>query len=203
MPVGITRAKHRLDGVLPAWRPLGIAPLAAVAVGLLVIVLGISSGTTFALWVGTAPVNASTVATGNSGITVNGQTSYVVSALDPSRLGPGTSVAAPVTVANSGSVPLSAFVSQGVVNSQTNLMANELTLRVVSVANSAACITSVTGGVSGRIPGFTSATTPISLATGGSQVVCLVLTLDLDAPATVQGGTTSFTLTLTGTQVAP
>lgn len=164
-------------------------------------VLAIGGAGSFAFWSGEARADGGTISTATTGLTVNGVEHAAIAALYASRLGPGTSVATAITVANTGSIPLTVAVTNSAVTAQTNALAAELMVRLTPVASAGQCAPALTGP-SGRIAGYTTAPSA-ALAAGASAMYCLELALDLDAPATVQGGTTSFTLTLTGTQVAP
>ncbi len=201
---GSASAKHRLAHRHSAMRPGVPSPRLWMITAALLAVIGLALGGagTFALWAGNSTANAGTITAGSTGLTLNGVQSATLTDLNAGRLGPGTSIVAPVTATNTGTTPMTIAVTNSVVTSQTNALAAELTVTVVQVATTAACVPSVTGGTSGRIAGFTTASSS-ALAAGASMVFCLKLTLDLDAPATVQGGTTAFTLTATGTQVAP
>lgn len=163
--------------------------------------LAIGGAGSFALWSGEARADGGTISSATTGLTVNGVQNAVIAGLDASKLGPGMAVVSAVTVANTGAIPLTLAVTSSAVTAQTNALAGELTVRLTPVATTAACTSGLTGP-SGRIVGFT---TPASaaLAPGSSAIYCLELALDLDAPPSTQGGTTSFSLTYTGTQVAP
>lgn len=177
---------------------------AALAAGALAIaaVAGLQAGGTFALWSATAPVTAATITSGTTGLTVNGQAAATLIGLDATKLGPGSAVATSMTLANTGTTPLSVAASNGVVTADTKGLAAELTVRLVALPP-ASCSPSASGGVVGRIAGFSSAAAPVTLAAGATATVCLVVALDADAPAAAQGGATSFRLTFTGAQVAP
>lgn len=204
MPGVTSTSRHRTEPRAPR---RGITPrpllLGSGAVATVVVLMLFGAGGTFALWNDRAEVNAATITAGTSGVTVNGQQDYAIEGLGTSLLGPGASVATPVTVANTGATALSVTVSQGSVTAQTRAMADELTITLTPVANSASCTTGLAGGASGRIAGFTTSVSPLSLPVGGSVVLCLQLALDKDAPASTQGGTASFRLTLDAAQVAP
>lgn len=177
---------------------------AALAAGGLAIaaVTGMQAGGTFALWSAIAPVKATTITSGTAGLTVNGQAAATLTGLDSTKLGPGGAVASSMTLANTGTTPLTVSVSNGVVTADTKGLAVELTVRLVGLPP-ASCSPAAPGGVAGRIAGFTSSGAPLFIPPGATATVCLVVALDADAPATVQGGATSFRLTFTGTQVAP
>ena len=165
-------------------------------------VLGVQAGGTFALWSSVKAVPASTITSGTTGLTVNGQSTATLTGLDTTKLGPGAAVATTITLANTGTTILTVAASQGVVLADSQGLAAELTVRTVAVPP-AQCGPSTTGGVVGRIPGFQSSAAPVVITPGSSATVCLVVALDSDAPSSAQGGTTTFRVTFTGKQVGP
>lgn len=168
------------------------------------VVLGVvGTGGTYALWGGNVQVDAPAITAGTTGLTINGEQSHSLGGLNARLLGPGDSVATAITVANTGSTAVNMTVSQSVVTAQTKALAGKLMLRLTPVASTADCVVGLAGGTSGRIAGFTTTATPVSLAVGAAQAFCLQLTLDTDAPGSMQGGTASFTLTVDAEQKAP
>lgn len=77
----------------------------------------------------------------------------------------------------------------------------ELTLHLAMVSSAAKCAPGLTG-TSGRLATFDTGTGSLTLPAGVSGIACLEMGLDADAPQTVAGATTDFTLTVTGTQVS-
>jgi hypothetical protein len=169
------------------------AVIAGFSVGL------IATGVTYALWNSAANVNASSVSSGTFGLTINGGSSYVIPGLNVTSLGPGQSVVAPFTVANTGSTKLAVSVTSATVGIQSNSLASWLQLTLTA---SSTCTVGLTGGTTGDLVGFTTTAYP-TIAVGGSQQFCLQVTVNPAAPSTAQGGNATFTLALTGTQVRP
>lgn len=169
------------------------AAIAGLSVGLL------ATGVTYALWNNAANVNASSISSGTFGLTINGGSSYVIPGLNVTSLGPGQSVVAPFTVANTGSTKLAVAVTSATIGIQTNSLANSLRLTLTA---SSTCTVGLTGGSTGNLVGFTTTAFP-TIPVGGSQTFCLQVTVDPAAPSTAQGGNATFTLALTGTQVRP
>jgi hypothetical protein len=173
------------------------ALLGSAALLVLVVVLALTgTGTTYAMWNGQTAVNASTVSSASTGLTVNGSANYTIPSLDFAKLTPGQSVLVPVTLANTGTVKLSTAVTSVVISADSKSLSSELTLRATQ---SSTCTASTVAGT--HLASFTTTATPISMAVGASVPICLEIKMDVDAPVTVAGGSTTFTLNLTATQV--
>jgi hypothetical protein len=163
----------------------------------LVVVLALTgAGTTYAMWNGQTTVNASSVSSGTTSLTINGSTNYTIPALGLAQLSPGQSVLIPITLANAGSTPLTAVVTSVTISADTKSLSSDLTLRATQ---SSSCTASTVAGT--RLASFTTTATPISMAVGSSVPICLELKVDVDAPQTVSGGSTTFAINLTATQV--
>jgi hypothetical protein len=159
--------------------------------------LGISAGgSTLALWNQTKSINAASLSTGSTGITINGVTNYTVPGLTTTQLLPGLSAVSPqvLTIVNSGSTPLSIVVGTPVYSNPASLLAQNGNL-IVGLFQSANCAQTVDGS------GTALMTAPIVLAVGASFTACLQMTLNTNAPSTVQGLSATFTIPLVGTQV--
>ena len=165
---------------------------------LAIILALVGTGTSYALWNGTSVVDASTVTSGSTGLTVNGVTSYSIPGMDTIKIGPGQSVVAPLTLVNTGTIPLSTTISGTTVTSQTNALADELTITVTA---SATCTTGLVGGTTARMAEFATSATPVVMEAGSTLQLCLVVTMDADAPVSVQGGTATFTMYFDAAQV--
>lgn len=176
--------------------PVALALVVAVATAL----LGV--GGTYALWNGTASTAATTVKSATATITVG-----TLSTMNTTVLGPGTGVTGTFAVKNTGSIPLSmrvATTSTKVVsatNASSAAVLGKLTLRLTNVSSAAAC-TAGLSGASGRLAAFDTGSSSFTLQPGASSVGCVELVLDADAPQSVSGAVTDFTLTVTGTQVS-
>lgn len=158
---------------------------------------------TYALWNGAATVNGSTISTGSIGVTVNGAASYSIVGLDATKLAPGRSVVTTVTIANTGTTPISATLSSVAIGSNMNNLATYLTLIASPIAITGACAIGLAGGTSAPLSTFTTASYPYLMGVGSSQVVCLELKLSSAAPQSVQGGATTFTINIAADQRRP
>jgi len=165
------------------------------------VLLSTGGAGTFALWSGNAVAQGVTISSGTAGLTINGASSAAIADMDASTLGPGTSVRSVLTLENTGSTPLAIAVTASAVTAQTGGLADELTVRLTAVDSVSACAPGL-AGESGRISTFTTAPSG-ELAAEASELFCLEIALDLDAPPSSQGGTASFSLTFTGAQVVP
>lgn len=191
-----TTGRHRAvrrHGWIP---PVALALVVAVATAL----LGV--GGTYALWNGTASTAATTVKSATATITVG-----TLSTMNTTVLGPGTGVTGTFAVKNTGSIPLSMRVVTtstkvaSATNASSAAVLGELTLRLTNVSSAAAC-TAGLSGASGRLAAFDTGSSSFTLQPGASSVGCVELVLDADAPQSVSGAVTDFTLTVTGTQVS-
>lgn len=157
----------------------------------------VGTGTTYALWNGETAVNASTVTSGSTSLSINGATDYAIP-LDLTKIGPGQSVWTPLTVLNTGTTPLSAAVSSATIIAQTNGLADNL---AITLTPAATCVGNLGGGVTAPLASFTTAATPYLMAAGSTVQLCLEVTMNANAPATVQGGAANFSLTFDAVQV--
>jgi hypothetical protein len=156
----------------------------------------------YALWNGKTVVDGKTLGTGSIALTVNTVTGYTLN-LPTTRLTPGRSVLATATVTNAGSVPVSASVSSTDILTNTNGLAASLSLTVTPVSSAGACAAGLGGGTTGALASFTTTSAPYAMPPGAGQIVCFELRLDSAAPASVQGGATSFRLNLIAKQTRP
>lgn len=170
---------------------------AGIFVGAILLAL-LGAGSSYALWNTSTVISASTVSSGSTGLAINGSSSYTIAALDTTKLGPGQSVVVPLTVANTGSTPLNAFVAGTIVNAQTNSLASYLT---IVLTQSATCTPGLTGGTSLRMAGFNTAASPYPVPAGVTIPVCLEVRMDSTAPASVMSSTATFTMSITADQV--
>ena len=155
--------------------------LAAFVTALLV--LG-TSGTTRARWSDSATITGTGLHTGRLDLTVDGQDALTgYAALDASTLVPGGSVAGVLTIGNAGSVPLDYAVSV----TGTNADGKGLAAAVVTTVTDADTTTGATCG--GAALG--AATT---LAAGGSDRICVEVSLPSTAPASLAGSASDLTV---------
>lgn len=159
-----------------------------------------ATGGSYALWSDATDAGASIVTAGSTGLTVNGANQYTLTGLDTSALAPGRSVftATPIVLENTGTTPLSVTVATTTVTDNVNALAAELTLRLTPAA---VCAPSLSGGITARVAGFTTASAPYSVQPGGTVGLCLEAILDADAPASTQNGNATFRMDFRGTQL--
>lgn len=167
--------------------------------GLLVVVVSIAllgAGGSYAAWNSSTPTNASSVTSGTTSLTVNGVSDYTFPSMNLAALGPGQSVFVPMTITNTGSTALSTIVSKTTIVSDSNGLSAELTAAITA---SSTCTASTMAGT--RLASYTTTASPITLAAGASLPICLDIKMDLDAPMSVAGGSTTFSMAITATQV--
>jgi hypothetical protein len=182
----------------PTRRPLRALLMSA---GLLVLVVAIallSAGGSYAAWNTSTTTNASAVTSGSTALTVNGSTSYTVPNLSLTALGPGQSVLVPITLKNVGTTPLNATVSKTTIVSDTQGLSAEL---AVVATTSSACTATASTVTGTRLATFTTTATPFTLQAQASLPICLEIKMDVDAPMTVAGGSTTFSMAITAVQV--
>lgn len=167
--------------------------------GLLVVVVAsalLGAGGSYAAWNSSTATNASSVTSGTTSLTVNGVTDYTFPSLNLAGLGPGQSVYVPLTIANTGTTPLSTVVSKTTIVTDVNGLSAELTAAITA---SSTCGATTMAGT--RLATYTTTASPITLAAGASLPICLDIKMDLDAPISVAGGSTTFSMAITATQV--
>jgi len=152
----------------------------------------VATGGTYALWNTKATVNASSVTSGSTAITINDAASFALPGLDSGALLPGRSVvSAPLTVKNTGSTPASVTLGTISITDPSGVLAPSLALYV---SQAATC--NVTPA--GTTPQSFSA--PIVLAVGASTQLCVEVRLADTAPAAVQGKSATFSVRLDALQ---
>ncbi|MEO6199892.1 MAG: hypothetical protein ABIX44_01885 [Cryobacterium sp.] len=156
----------------------------------------LTAGGTYAL------LNSS--ATAGSGATItSGTAALTVSPLGLSTtLYPGLTIYAPVTVTNSGQVPLSTRIAGLTAPTASTIFAQSLSVGVGVAASAAACQAgSVTSTWSGTFASNSPASIGPALPVGGSVILCVALTLPIGASSAAQGqSATSFGVRLDGDQ---
>lgn len=160
----------------------------AIAIGLL------GTGGTYALW-SDHRVVAGHVASGTAGLTINNVATHPISGLDFTKLLPGSSVgtSAPLTVKNTGAVPLTVTPGSATFGDPSGTLASQL---VVAIHQAATCSLTPVG-----TPATSSA--PFVLQPNATTTICVEVQLKSTAPANVQGNTATFSIPLNGVQVAP
>ena len=186
--------RHASRGVSVSRLIRRVGAAAGAAAAAVIIAVGAAGGT-YALWDGSARMDPGTISTGNTGLTINGVTSYPVVGLDTTSLYPGysTITATPLTVKNTGTTRLS--VTPGIVtfSDSSSALASQL---VVAVRNIATCTPTPFGSTPVSFTSFT-------LQPGQTTKVCVEVQLKSGAPSNVQGLSLGFTAPLNGIQVRP
>jgi predicted ribosomally synthesized peptide with SipW-like signal peptide len=177
-----SRARAALTGS----RPRAIASLG--------IVLGLGAIGTLAAWSDAATATSGVFSTGSIDLQLNGNqgnpTAYGFATLTKTGMMPGTSVAATLPVQNTGSTP---FNYTMVANATSSTLAPQLKVLIsTGTSNGTACsggaviannVALVSGGQANLIP------MARPLANGASETLCFQVTLDANAPTTVQNQT--------------
>ncbi|MET3770149.1 hypothetical protein ABIB15_002856 [Marisediminicola sp. UYEF4] len=169
---------------------------AATAIAVAVVLALLGTGTSYALWNGEAVVDASSVSSGNVGLTVNGAAAYSLTGLDAKRLAPGRSQVIPLAIANTGTTRLSVTVAGTQVLAQANSLSGFLTASLVPAPDCA-----VATFVPAPLAGFTTTAAPVVLEPGEVRQFCLAIGLAAGAPPAAQGGSTTFAMAIDAVQV--
>jgi hypothetical protein len=164
-----------------------LASAAAIFAGVLIAVAGTTGS--YALWNGQSDIANASINTGSLTLTVKfgsgaaGSTAAIPTAAWAGLL-PGDFVGQEITVANTGTTFTNITGRLGATSAyDIRIAAGACPATLLS--NAALTTTAVSVG---------------SLAAGGSSVACVQVSLPLTAPASAQGTTTPFTITLDGTQ---
>ena len=162
----------------------------AIAATLMLSLMGV--GASYALWNAQAPVNADTVTSGTASLSVAGG-----AGLDLTKLSPGQSVTAPITLTNTGSTKLNANVSGTTVT--TNALTGALT---VTLTASPTCAAGLAGGTTGPLDTYsTPAANPYSVPLNTSVALCLEIKMLASAPTAAQNLSAAPTFTFNAAQV--
>lgn len=187
--------RPRRPGTLLLWTAT-LVLVVAVATSLL------GTGGTYALWNASATTKGATVRSGTATLNIS-----PLSAMRTPAIGPGSSTVGSFTVRNTGTVPLSIRVMTtatkvSYAGTTDAVVLGAQTLKLASVATTSACRAGL-GGASGPLASFDTGSGYYTLPVGATGTACLEVVLASDAPQSVSGAVTDFTLTVTGTQVAP
>ena len=180
-----------------ALRP-SVAPLRRVVttIGIFAtaIVLALSAaGGTYAVWNSRTVINASSITSGSTALTINDVSNYAVPGMDNSKLLPGrSSVSGIITLKNTGYTPISISLAPTAFSDPSSVLATNLT---VVLRQAGTCEVTPFGTAP------SSFATPIVLARGQTATVCLEARLSVNAPASVQAASTSFSVPLNARQV--
>jgi len=152
----------------------------------------VATGGSYAMWNTKTTVNASSVASGSTAITINSVANYAIPDLAAGTLLPGRSVvSAPLAVKNTGSTAVSVTVGATTFADPSSAIASSLT---VYVRQAATCEVTPAGTTP------QSFATPIVLASGATTQVCVEVRMSDAAPATVQGQSANFSVQLDAVQ---
>ena len=166
-----------------------------------VLISGAVSGSTLALWSDAEPLPAEQLRAGSIELTVNGQLSADLTGLSGMLTGltPGATRAAPVTLQNTGDVPVDVRVSgTSASNPDGKNLAGSLRMRVGTTATNCSAMP----GNEASLQGYSTGTL-LRLGPTQTATVCVTVVLEAAAPTGVQGGATRVTTTLTADQVRP
>lgn len=172
--------------------------------------LGTLSG---ALWAGTfasfsdTQTATSTFSAGTVDLQLNSTAgaTYTFTSLSLSAMKPGDAVYAPLTVSNVGTLPYTYAMTSSASNADGKGLASSLVLGMKVVANAGACdsggagyaASSTTVVAEGALG--SAAISSRSLAAGASEVLCTYVSLPSNAANSLQGATTTDTMTFTAT----
>jgi len=181
-----------------------------IAAAAFAMVLG--AGPAWAYWTAQSSPPAQPFNVGRLDLTLNGQdASVAVSGMTVTNLVPGNTVAGILTIANAGSLPLSYYATIAGTDADGKHLAASLQVAVsrAGTVSGSGIGSTCTGGTAlsgasistGRLAYTSDAAGRQPLATGASERLCIQLTLSSTAPTTVQGGTSTITMTATGEQV--
>lgn len=187
----------------------------------LTVVLALGAWPAWAYWTSRQDVPATTFTLGKLDLQVNGSDNISdFASLDASGLFPGQAVAGIVTVGNTGSVPLTYWVSAAGTNPDSRNLVGSLQVKVTTdtdtngtapnvrcpgatIASTSTLTTTDTAASPSPVVGTATVRRPTpSLAAGASEKLCVEVALSATAPSTVQGGSSVVTLTFHAEQVA-
>lgn len=195
-----TTARHRAPRARRLHARVVGSAIVVLVVAVVVSLLG--TGGTYALWNASASTKGATVKSGTATLVVS-----PLSAMYSPAIGPGSSAVGSFTVRNSGTVPLSVRVMTtttkvSYADATDAVVLGAQTLKLASVASASACRAGL-GGASGPLASFDTGSGYYTLPVGATGTACVEVVLASDAPQSVSGAVTDFTLTVSGTQVAP
>ncbi len=121
--------------------------------------------------------------------------------LPAAALYPGLVIAAPVTVTNTGDVPLTVTRSSLLAPTTASTLSNSLTIGLAVVANAAGCTSAVSPSSSATFANAPSTAVGLTLAKAQSGTLCVLVALPADAPSLSQSSSAAnFGVVLTGVQ---
>lgn len=171
------------------------------------VVLGLGSISTGAYWTDDVPVTGILLATGNLDLKVNNQDSVSgYTGLTITGMVPGNSVAAVLTINNTGNVPFTYTATSTATDPDGKNLRGALVIKVTgngSVTGSsptATCSGSALSGTGTALNG-SLVSTPRTLVGGASETLCIQVTLPSGAGNSVQSASTAATLQFDAAQV--
>lgn len=177
---------------------------ARALLGLGVLVVALPMGT-LAAWTDSVTVTGATFSAGTMDLKVNnGDSAVDFSTLSLANMAPGYTTAGVLTVRNAGTVPLTYTVAGTVSNTDAKGLGAALVVKytadgaVTGSGNARTCAGTALGGWSTSLSGTVLATAR-PLAVGASETICVQATLPTTAPSSLQGATSTATLTFSGT----
>ncbi|WP_232680708.1 hypothetical protein [Nocardioides sp. R-C-SC26] len=180
------------------------------ALGLGVLVL-IAVSTTWAHWTDAAAVSGTTLTAGTLDLKADNADAVTTATLSMSAMVPGSSSAQVITLKNGGTAALTWTASGGLGGTDAAAFAASGAVRIRLVAggtrSGSGSAATCTGGavVLTSTPLTASTTTTLvgvrqgPIAASATQALCVELTLDGAAPSTLQGRTTTVSLTVAAT----
>lgn len=177
-----------------------------IAFGIVVVLSLVSTGT-YAYWTDSATVSGTTITSGTIDLKVNDlDIISLYSQLNLSSMVPGNSVAAVLTVRNSGTAGLTYVASSSATDGAVKGLGASLTVKVTGDSSvtgsspSATCAGTALPG-SGTGLGGSLLGTGRALAPGASEPICVQVTLPANAASSLQGASTDLSLTFTASQL--
>ncbi|MGO4256983.1 TasA family protein [Marmoricola sp. RAF53] len=175
---------------------------AALGLGVL---LGTGTISTHAFWTDAVTVTGATFSAGTIDLKVNNVDSAAdFSTISLSGMVPGNTAAGVLTVKNAGTAPLKYTATSAATNADGKNLAGALVVKVTAdsattgAPPSRTCAGSALAGTGTSLTGSLVGTGRL-LTAGASETLCVQVTLPATAASALQGGTTSATLTFSGT----
>ncbi len=171
------------------------------------VVMGLGSLTTGAYWTDDAPVTGISLSTGNLDLQLNGQDSLTgYTALNITGMVPGNSVAAVLTVNNTGNIPFTYTATSSATDTDGKNLRGALVVKVTGAASvtgsspAAACGGAALAGTGSSLTADLVAT-PRTLVAGASETLCIEVTLPSGAGNGTQSASTDATLQFNAAQI--
>jgi predicted ribosomally synthesized peptide with SipW-like signal peptide len=160
---------------------------------------------TWAHWTDQATVSGTSITAGTIDLRVNGSDTVTgFTTLNLATMVPGNSTAAVLTVANTGTAAVKYTVATTATNADGKGLAAALKVKLtadtgVTGSSPAQTCAGAVFGSAGDTLGGALVSTGQSLAAGATKQLCFQVQLPVAAASSLQGGTTTVTITFTGT----